>query len=84
MGGNCFEGKNNCPGCKWTKSIAVGGHRFIENVKTQMGFAAIGRRRIEVGAHTNFASIRIAVVTFSRTKRAIWALKTPILGIESL
>jgi putative transposase len=34
---------------KWTKSIAVGGDRFIEDVKTQMGSAAIGRRRIEAG-----------------------------------
>jgi len=34
---------------KWTKSVAVGRDRFIEDVKAQMGFAAIGRRRIEAG-----------------------------------
>lgn len=34
---------------KWTKSIAVGRDKFIEDVKALMGFAAIGRRRIETG-----------------------------------
>jgi putative transposase len=34
---------------KWSKSIAVGRDSFIEGVKAQMGFAAIGRRRIAAG-----------------------------------
>jgi len=34
---------------KWTRSVAVGRDRFIEDVKALMGFAGIGRRRIEAG-----------------------------------
>ena len=35
---------------KWTQSIAIGGERFVENTKQQLGIRAKGRKVVEAGA----------------------------------
>jgi putative transposase len=68
---------------KWTKSVAVGSAKFVENIKGLMGAAAIGRKNMESDGSFQLREHQISYGNVFEAEKSEIALENTCLWSEN-